>query len=69
MLLTTESPMAERQVACPHCNRSALYSPQNPYRPFCSLACRQGDWRDWASENFKLPDEVEISPRDHPSVG
>ncbi|MBL8371401.1 MAG: DNA gyrase inhibitor YacG [Burkholderiaceae bacterium] len=61
--------MAERTVACPHCKGSALYSPRNSYRPFCSLACRQGDWRDWASEHFKLPDEVEITPGNGPSLG
>ena len=45
----------ERQVACPHCRGPAVYAERNPWRPFCSERCRNGDLGDWASERFRLP--------------
>jgi hypothetical protein len=48
----------ERRVTCPHCWGSALYGPSNPWRPFCSERCRNGDLGDWASERFRLPAEA-----------
>lgn len=45
-----------RQVRCPACAGTSLYSPQNPYRPFCSARCKGVDLGAWASEEFKLPD-------------
>ena len=44
-----------RQVACPACRGPSLYSPQNPWRPFCSERCKQMDLGAWASENFRVP--------------
>ena len=49
---------AERQVTCPHCRGTAVYGPSNPWRPFCSERCRNGDLGDWASERFRLPAEA-----------
>jgi hypothetical protein len=48
----------ERQVDCPHCRGPAIYGPSNPWRPFCSERCRNGDLGDWASERFRLPAEA-----------
>jgi len=47
-----------RQVRCPACAGTSLYSPNNPYRPFCSARCKGVDLGAWASEEFKLPDET-----------
>jgi endogenous inhibitor of DNA gyrase (YacG/DUF329 family) len=49
--------MSERKVRCPQCGGEAIYSPTNPYRPFCSERCRLIDLGDWASEKFRVPDE------------
>ena len=47
-----------RQVRCPACAGTSLYSPSNPYRPFCSARCKGVDLGAWASEEFKRPDET-----------
>ena len=47
-----------RQVRCPACTGNSLYSPANPYRPFCSARCKGVDLGAWASEEFKLPDDT-----------
>lgn len=52
-----------RQVPCPGCAGTSLYSSANPYRPFCSARCKGVDLGAWASEAFKLPDNT---PPDEP---
>lgn len=47
-----------RQVACPACRGPSLYSPLNPWRPFCSERCKQMDLGAWASEGFRVPAEA-----------
>ncbi|MFV8257438.1 DNA gyrase inhibitor YacG [Bdellovibrio bacteriovorus] len=44
-----------RQVKCPQCGRLALYSTDNPFRPFCSERCRLIDLGEWASESYRIP--------------
>ncbi|WP_347357663.1 DNA gyrase inhibitor YacG [Bdellovibrio sp.] len=44
-----------RQVKCPQCGRLALYSTENPFRPFCSERCRLIDLGEWASESYRIP--------------
>ena len=48
----------ERQVRCPACQHWCLYSPRNPYRPFCSAQCKGLDLGAWASESFRMPAEA-----------
>ena len=43
-----------RQVRCPACGGPSLYSPQNPWRPFCSARCRQHDLGAWAAEDYRV---------------
>ena len=45
---------AERQVPCPSCRGPALFSPRNPWRPFCSERCRNVDLGAWASEGYRV---------------
>ncbi|HCE28164.1 MAG TPA: DNA gyrase inhibitor YacG [Comamonadaceae bacterium] len=52
---TVRPSASARQVACPACRGPSLYSPQNPWRPFCSERCKQMDLGAWASENFRVP--------------
>ncbi|MDG0815375.1 DNA gyrase inhibitor YacG [Bdellovibrio svalbardensis] len=42
-------------VKCPQCGRLTLYSPENPFRPFCSERCRLIDLGEWATGGYKIP--------------
>ncbi|MDD2547705.1 MAG: DNA gyrase inhibitor YacG [Burkholderiaceae bacterium] len=52
----------ERRVTCPSCGELSLYSPANPFRPFCCERCKQMDLGAWASEGFRMP--AEAAPQD-----
>ena len=47
-----------RQVPCPVCRQPALFSPRNPFRPFCSERCRDVDLGAWASESYRITGQV-----------
>lgn len=47
-----------RLVTCPGCGGDSVYSPDNPYRPFCSERCKKIDLGAWASERFRVPTEA-----------
>lgn len=47
----------KRLVACPQCKRLSEYSAANKYRPFCSERCRLIDLGQWASENYRIPEQ------------
>ena len=49
---------APRKVRCPACQGWSLFSPANPWRPFCSERCKQMDLGAWASEGFRVPAEA-----------
>ncbi|MDR0480020.1 MAG: DNA gyrase inhibitor YacG [Burkholderiaceae bacterium] len=55
-----------RTVRCPACGGPSLYTPANPWRPFCGQRCKQQDLGDWASERFRVqvqePDGAEDEP-------
>jgi uncharacterized protein len=53
-----------RIVRCPGCGGDSIYATSNPYRPFCSERCKNGDLGAWASESFRLPSEA--PPDDQP---
>jgi endogenous inhibitor of DNA gyrase (YacG/DUF329 family) len=44
-----------RTVPCPRCGAQAPYSPENPWRPFCSERCRSIDLGAWATESYRIP--------------
>ncbi len=46
--------MTKREIKCPQCGHLTFYSPDNPFRPFCSERCRLIDLGDWASESYKV---------------
>ena len=48
---------APRMVSCPQCKKPALWSSDNPYRPFCSERCKMIDLGEWASESYRIPVE------------
>jgi uncharacterized protein len=47
-------PKPPRMVPCPSCKQPALFSPDNPYRPFCSERCRNHDLGAWANEAYRV---------------
>lgn len=53
-----------RTVICPTCGKSAPYSPDNPYRPFCSQRCKMIDLGQWANEEYRIPEQGKPLPDD-----
>lgn len=45
------------KVKCPVCGKETEYAPSNPYRPFCSEACRTIDLGAWASDEYVIEGE------------
>jgi endogenous inhibitor of DNA gyrase (YacG/DUF329 family) len=45
--------MATR-VKCPKCDDLVVWSPENPYRPFCSERCKLADLGAWATGQYSL---------------
>lgn len=43
-------------VNCPQCGQTTPFSPENPYRPFCSERCKMIDLGHWAAEDYKVPE-------------
>jgi endogenous inhibitor of DNA gyrase (YacG/DUF329 family) len=63
--------MAVRRVRCPQCGKEAPWSPENPWRPFCSERCKQIDLGCWASGSYVIPgpasdDSAGVTERDFP---
>jgi uncharacterized protein len=56
-------------VLCPQCQKQALFSPQNPFRPFCSERCKLIDLGEWASGAYAIAQTEDPKPlvesRDH----
>ncbi|MDR3087271.1 MAG: DNA gyrase inhibitor YacG [Azoarcus sp.] len=44
-----------RLVRCPGCGGQSEWREANPYRPFCSMRCKQIDLGAWASEQYRVP--------------
>ncbi|MDA8444722.1 DNA gyrase inhibitor YacG [Paracidovorax valerianellae] len=53
-----------KYVTCPACRGKSLYSPSNPFRPFCSERCKQIDLGAWASEEFRVPTEAPLEDQE-----
>lgn len=62
--MNKRTPAAGRIVPCPTCGGDSLYSPDNPYRPFCSERCKNIDFGAWASESYRV--ESKPDPQDPP---
>lgn len=61
----SDTPKKQRMVRCPHCGQPALFSSENPARPFCSERCKLIDLGQWANESYKVPAENQTpSPED-----
>ncbi len=42
-------------VSCPVCGKKVEWTEKSPYRPFCSLRCKQVDLGAWADEKYRVP--------------
>lgn len=58
--MTSKAP----EVNCPHCGGKTLFSPDNPWRPFCSERCRMVDLGEWFNEEKRIPDNTPDWPED-----
>ncbi|HEX4928217.1 MAG TPA: DNA gyrase inhibitor YacG [Burkholderiales bacterium] len=57
------------KVPCPRCGERAAFSPENPWRPFCSERCKMIDLGAWASETYRVPGEAGRPEEDEPPGG
>ena len=46
-----------KTVKCPTCAKPVVWSPESPWRPFCSERCKLIDLGEWASEGHRIPGE------------
>lgn len=53
-----------RKVKCPNCKKEAVFSAENPSRPFCSDRCRLIDLGAWADESYRVPVKNSASYQD-----
>jgi endogenous inhibitor of DNA gyrase (YacG/DUF329 family) len=44
-----------RKIKCPNCRKETVYSPENPFRPFCSERCQLLDLGAWADGKYAIP--------------
>jgi endogenous inhibitor of DNA gyrase (YacG/DUF329 family) len=52
--------MAAPLVTCPTCQRKVAWSPDSPFRPFCSERCRLIDLGAWVSEQRGIADDDSV---------
>ena len=45
---------SQRKIKCPQCGRLTFFSPENPFRPFCSERCRTRDLGAWSAESYRI---------------
>ncbi|MBI0326405.1 DNA gyrase inhibitor YacG [Burkholderia plantarii] len=41
-------------VKCPACAKDVSWTPESPFRPFCSARCKQMDLGAWAAERYRI---------------
>ena len=61
----------KRIVSCPTCGTPVPWGPESRFRPFCSSRCKLIDLGQWATEQYRLPDEARkdgVDPGDHPGT-
>lgn len=60
--------MTVRKVRCPQCGGDSLWSPDNPYRPFCSERCKQIDLGCWANDSYRIAGAVSDDEAGTPGI-
>ena len=56
--------LAVKTATCPTCAKQSPFTPENPFRPFCSERCKLIDLGQWATENYRIPDAT-VPPDDN----
>lgn len=56
-----------KTIACPSCKKATSYSPDNPFRPFCSQRCKLIDLGLWASEQYAIPTVIQDDDNEIPT--
>jgi len=56
-------------MKCPTCGKEIKFSPQNPFRPFCSERCKLIDLGKWAGEDYRIPTSEKPPEQIHQSNG
>lgn len=54
--------MQAPRVRCPTCQREVLFTPESPFRPFCSERCRMIDLGAWFAEERAIPGDSAKGP-------
>jgi endogenous inhibitor of DNA gyrase (YacG/DUF329 family) len=49
-------------IACPSCGKVIRWSPDSPWRPFCSRRCRLLDLGAWIDGTHRIPGEGTARP-------
>ncbi len=52
------------KVKCPACQGEVEWTPESPFRPFCSKRCQLIDLGEWAAEEKRIPSEGDLSDSD-----
>lgn len=63
----TQTKPSPRIVSCPTCGTPVPWVPESRFRPFCSSRCKLIDLGQWATEQYRLPDETRndgVDPND-----
>jgi len=45
-------------VKCPSCGGEVPWSPESPWRPFCSERCKLIDLGEWLSESHRISEPL-----------
>ncbi len=53
-----------KHVPCPTCGKTAAWSVQNRWRPFCSERCRLIDLGAWFEGNYRVPADDQTPAQD-----
>lgn len=56
-------------VNCPTCGKTVVYTPAEPFRPFCSERCRLIDLGEWATGSYAIPCEDPAAPGPNEDAG
>ena len=61
---------APTRIACPTCGKSVEWTPESPWRPFCSERCRLIDLGEWFDGQKAIPGEpADVPPTEDPEAG
>ena len=52
--MATPEPRPPLMLRCPGCQALVAWREDNPYRPFCSRRCKDGDFLRWARDEQRI---------------